>query len=107
MNGLEKYISILRGMDLGYDKRPFQEVEKKMLILLDLISKNQIPQDILYRLLDIIKALDHKDFGNASQIQVDLMTNRYELTMQWISGLKRMIDLLRDKLAAPLPLSNG
>ncbi|KAL2920129.1 protein transport protein S31 [Polyrhizophydium stewartii] len=73
----------------------FRDVEKRINQLFDQLNNQDIPQDVVDKLALICKGLDTSDFSMAHNVQMDLMTKRFEVTGQWIVGVKRLIDAIQ------------
>ncbi|KAJ3290152.1 protein transport protein S31 [Borealophlyctis nickersoniae] len=98
---LLKHLNIIRSLSTQpQQKKIFDDAEKKMNIMFDQMNAEEIPQDILERMSELVKALDARDFTTAQKIQVELLTTRFDATGRWMLGVKRLIDFTERASAA-------
>ncbi|KAI8823184.1 uncharacterized protein EV422DRAFT_566042 [Fimicolochytrium jonesii] len=92
-DGLQKYMGILKGASTApQQKRVYDDSEKKINILYDQLNAEEVPADVVGKMIELVKALDAHAYPTATNIQVDLMTTRYEVTSKWLLVVKRLID---------------
>ncbi|ORY35144.1 hypothetical protein BCR33DRAFT_722497 [Rhizoclosmatium globosum] len=91
-------------------KREWEDTEKKVLNLFDQLNNGEVAEDIVAKLLSLVKYLQSGDYSAAHKLQVELLTAKFSATSAWILGVKRVIDTLEraelDKQQAhqqPLP----
>ncbi|KAJ3137537.1 protein transport protein S31 [Geranomyces variabilis] len=90
--GLQKYLTILKNQSSApQQKRIFDDAEKKMNIFFDQLNAEEVPADIVAQMQELVKAMDAHDYLAATNIQVDLMTTRFDATGKWMQAVKRLI----------------
>ncbi len=70
------------------------DTEKRLNILFDQLNAETISSNVVDQLLAFTNALMGKEYDNAHQIHLDLVTQNEKLG-PWTVGLKRLIDMAR------------
>jgi len=74
--------------------RQVTDTEKRLNILFDhLNNEDLLSADTLESMATLAKALAAKDYTTARNIQVNLLTNKTAECTQWMTGVKRLIDM--------------
>ncbi|KAI9105495.1 hypothetical protein DFS34DRAFT_575149 [Phlyctochytrium arcticum] len=93
--GLQKYLDLFKSVSSAVrpqQRRIYDDAEKKLNIMFDQLNAEEVPIDVVENMLELVKALDARDFSSAHRIQVDLMTTRFDVTGKWMLVVKRIID---------------
>lgn len=76
--------------------RQVADTEKRLGILFDHINNEELlSPETLESMATLAKALAAKDYVAAHNIQVNLMTNKTTECTQWMTGVKRLIEMSR------------
>lgn len=75
-------------------RREHEDTEKKTMIFIDQLNNAEVPEDVVSKMVAIVKALDTQDYATASKLQLELQTTRQSVVSQWIVGIKRIISSL-------------
>jgi protein transport protein SEC31 len=76
--------------------RQVADTEKRLGILFDhLNNEDLLSPETANSMVDLARALVGKDYHTAHNIQVDLMTTKLSECTQWMTGVKRLIDMSR------------
>jgi len=76
--------------------RQVTDTEKRLGILFDHINNEELlSADTLESMGTLARALAAKDYVAAHSIQVNLMTNKTSECTQWMTGVKRLIEMSR------------
>jgi protein transport protein SEC31 len=76
--------------------RQVVDTEKRLGILFDhLNNEDLLSPEALESMGTLAQALARRDYVTAHNIQVDLMTNRTSECAQWMTGVKRLIEMSR------------
>ncbi|KAJ3023627.1 protein transport protein S31 [Thoreauomyces humboldtii] len=104
-DGLQKYLAVLKAASSApQQKRVYEDAEKKISILYDQLNAQEVPADVVAKMLELVKALDAKDYQTATSIQIDLVTTRYDVTGKWMLVVKRLIDSAERANAPQMPV---
>lgn len=77
-------------------KRQVQDTEKRLNILFDHINNEELlTADTLASMLSLAQAMAARDYGTAHSIHLDLVTHKTEECTNWMTGVKRLIDMSR------------
>lgn len=80
-----------------HQKRQLGESEKKLNVLFDAMNNEDVSESIMPQLHALAKAMGGRDYNTAQRIQVELHTTKTELVGGWITGIKWLIDVLRQQ----------
>lgn len=76
--------------------RQVSDTEKRLGILFDhLNNEDLLSAETLDSMISLAKALAAKDYVTAHSIQVNLLTNKTSECTQWMTGVKRLIEMSR------------
>ncbi|CAG8581830.1 14518_t:CDS:10 [Ambispora leptoticha] len=75
-------------------KKVLDDTAKRLNALFDELNNELVQPAVIESLSILVKALQVRDYGTASKIQVDLIT-RYDECQKWLIGLKRLIEILK------------
>jgi len=74
--------------------RQVMDTEKRLNILFDhLNNEDLLSAETLESMATLARALATKDYNTARNIQVNLLTNKTTECTQWMTGVKRLIDM--------------
>ncbi|KAI5791674.1 hypothetical protein DFH27DRAFT_570045 [Peziza echinospora] len=77
-------------------ERQVRDTEKRLNILFDhLNNEDLLSPDALNSMLTLAQAMAVRDYATAHTIHLDLVTNRTEECTNWMTGVKRLIDMSR------------
>lgn len=77
-------------------KRQVQDTEKRLNILFDHINNEELlSADTLADMLSLAQAVAARDYTTAHNIHLDLVTHKTEECTNWMTGVKRLIDMSR------------
>ncbi|KAI9013119.1 hypothetical protein BC832DRAFT_590078 [Gaertneriomyces semiglobifer] len=88
-DGLKKSLDFFKG---AAQKRVWEDADRKLGLLFDGLATGSVPADVITRMVELVKAMGKSDFATAHQIQVDLLTTRYDVTGKWMLVVRRLID---------------
>lgn len=72
------------------------DTRKRLDILYDhLNNEDLIKPDTINQLLELVRAVEAKDWHRASEIQVDVQVNKVDECGNWMVGVKRLIGMGR------------
>ena len=72
------------------------DTEKRLDILYDhLNNEDLIKPGTVEQLVELSRALEARDFNRASEIQMDVHTNKVEECGNWMVGVKRLVGMCR------------
>lgn len=76
------------------------DTKKRLDILFDHLNNEDLLQpDTVGQLVELSRAIEERNYGRASEIQVDVQVNKVDECGQWMVGVKRLIGMGR---ATPL-----
>lgn len=76
--------------------RQVTDTEKRLAILFDHINNEELlSAETLDSMVTLARAIAGKDYVTAHNIQVSLMTERTSECAQWMTGVKRLIEMSR------------
>jgi protein transport protein SEC31 len=76
--------------------RQVTDTEKRLGILFDHLNNEELlSAETLESMLNLAKALAARDYVTAHSIQVNLLTNKTSECTQWMTGVKRLIEMSR------------
>jgi protein transport protein SEC31 len=76
--------------------RQVTDTEKRLGILFDHLNNEELlSAETLESMNTLAKALAAKDYVTAHSIQVNLLTNKTSECTQWMTGVKRLIEMSR------------
>jgi len=77
-------------------KAQVNDTEKRLDILFDhLNNEDLLKPDTVEQLAELAGALQARDFERASEIQVDVHTNKVDECGHWMVGVKRLVGMCR------------
>ncbi|TPX63442.1 hypothetical protein SpCBS45565_g06633 [Spizellomyces sp. 'palustris'] len=92
-DGLTKYLDLFRSVSSApQQRRIYDNAERNLNIMFDQLNAEEIPADVVDKMMELVKAMDAQDFATAHRIQIDLLTTRFDATGQWMLVVKRLID---------------
>lgn len=72
------------------------DTEKRLDILFDhLNNEDLVKPDTVAQLVELSQALEQRDFIRASEIQMDVHTNKVEECGNWMVGVKRLVGMCK------------
>lgn len=72
------------------------DTEKRLDILFDhLNNEDLLKSDTVAQIADLANALQARDFQRASEIQMDVHTNKVEECGNWMVGVKRLVGMCK------------
>ncbi|GAA5797075.1 hypothetical protein HPULCUR_002454 [Helicostylum pulchrum] len=77
----------------GPQKRIVDDTARRIEALLKQLENNEFSDEVVRSLHDLSQALESKEYAKALTVQTKLMTTEYDKHGNWITGLKRLIDL--------------
>ncbi|CEG64989.1 hypothetical protein RMATCC62417_01869 [Rhizopus microsporus] len=77
----------------GPQKRIIDDTDRRISVLIDQLNNQQLPQHIVHSLFTLTQALQTNNYKKALEIHTQLMLTEYDTHGNWITGLKRLIDL--------------
>lgn len=73
-----------------------RDTEKRLDILFDHLNNEDLLQpDTVAQISDLAVALQNRDFQTASEIQMDVHTNKVEECGNWMVGVKRLVSMCK------------
>ncbi|CAG8490660.1 13439_t:CDS:10 [Cetraspora pellucida] len=76
-------------------KKLLDDTEKRLNVLFDALNNEEISPSVIESLLTLVRDLESRNFPNAINIQVQLMTTKMEECGKWIVGIKQLINVLK------------
>ncbi|RIB13203.1 hypothetical protein C2G38_2003608 [Gigaspora rosea] len=76
-------------------KKMLDDTEKRLNLLFDALNNEEVSPGVIELLLNLIRDLESRNFPNAINIQVQLMTTKMEECGKWIVGIKQLINVLK------------
>ncbi|CAG8591763.1 13128_t:CDS:10 [Ambispora gerdemannii] len=76
-------------------KKVLDDTAKRLNALFDELNNELVPQPVIGSLLNLVQALQVRDYATVTRIHVELMTTKFDECQKWIVGLKRLIDILK------------
>ncbi|KAI9353936.1 hypothetical protein BD770DRAFT_392755 [Pilaira anomala] len=77
----------------GPQKRIVDDTSRRVEILLKELENKELSDEVIRSLHTLTEALKSKEYAKALTVQTQLMTTEYDRHGNWITGLKRLIDL--------------
>ncbi|GAA5806921.1 hypothetical protein MFLAVUS_000270 [Mucor flavus] len=77
----------------GPQKRIVDDTTRRIEALLKQLENNELSDEVVRLLHNLSQALESKEYAKALTVQTKLMTTEYDKHGNWITGLKRLIDL--------------
>lgn len=79
--------------ETGPQKRVVDDTARRINILLQELEKGELPKEVIRSLHTLTDALESKEYTKALEVYTQLMTTEYERHGNWITGIKRLVDL--------------
>jgi protein transport protein SEC31 len=94
-DGLLAYTSSLSLKNLaGTDQKLWMEADKSISIFVKRLAKQDISRDVVDKVKNLCRALEHRDFNTANAIQNELVNTEWREHKDWLKGMKFLIQLL-------------
>ncbi|KAI9145774.1 hypothetical protein BKA69DRAFT_1049545 [Paraphysoderma sedebokerense] len=92
---LDAALNKAKAMAPPQQKRMIDDVEKRLLSMFDALNNGDVSDVVSGQLISLVKAIESRDYGTASSIQVQLSTTQVNETAAWMIGVKRLIDIIK------------
>lgn len=77
------------------NKKMLDDAERRLNILFDALNNEEVSAMVTENMLNLVRALEARDYATAQRIHVDLLTRKSDEVSQWMVGVKWLVDLAR------------
>ncbi|CAO3624552.1 unnamed protein product [Cunninghamella echinulata] len=81
----------------GSQKKFWDDVDKRLGYLFDQLNNHEVSESVIQSLLELVDAYDNGRYEEAQNIQMNLVTTKYDECSSWLLALKRIIENAKEK----------